>query len=127
MECASRVLYGYPLLSSALLCDPLDRTQESCDFNTLLANLQYVQSSSTFVYIPCIVYYPSVGMLDTFDGTHLRMLKELSSRVQTQTLLEVESSYHSFYVDLNQDINKEIIDGALKLLSNKDWANLSLK
>jgi hypothetical protein len=128
MECASHVLYGYPLLSLAPLRDPFNRIQESCDINTLLANLQCVPSSSTvFGNIPCTVYYPSVGMLDAFDDTPLRMLKELSSRVQVQTLLEVESSYHSFYLDLNQDINKEIINGDLELLSKKDWANLSLK
>jgi hypothetical protein len=30
----------------------------------------------SFGNIPCIVYYPSVGMLDAFDDTHLKMLKE---------------------------------------------------
>jgi hypothetical protein len=55
------------------------------------------------------------------------MLKDLSSTVQRQTRLEVESSYHSFYLDLNQIINKQITDKKQELLTEKDWANLSLK
>ncbi len=129
MECASRVLYGYPLLGAAPLLDPTDRLLETCDINELLANHQCVSDTSTlFGNIPCNVYYPSAGMIEAFDITHLKMLQDLSSTVQAQTLLEVESSYHSFYLDLNQDINKDITDNQnIELLSETDWANLSLK
>lgn len=128
MECASRVLYGYPLLGTAPLLDPTDKVLETCNMNELRANHQSVPDDSTvFGNIPCNVYYPSAGMIQAFDITHLKMLKDLSSTVQTQTLLEVESSYHSFYLDLNQDINKDITDQNIELLSETDWANLSLK
>ncbi len=66
-------------------------------------------------------------MNEAFDNIHLKMLKDLSSTVQRQTRLEVESSYHSFYLDLNQISNKQITDKKQELLTEKDWANLSLK
>jgi hypothetical protein len=128
MECASRVLYGYPLLSAAPLRDLSEKTVDKCDINTLLANNQYVPTNSTiFGNIQCMVYYPIVGFLESFDNTHLKMLKELSSRVQYQATLEVETSYHSFYFELNQAINKEISKENLELFCEKDWANLSLE
>jgi hypothetical protein len=107
MECASRVLYGYPLLGAAPLRDPSDTKIKTCDMNTLNANHQSVPPKSTvFGHIPSNVYHPSVGMIEAFDITVLRTLKDLSSTVQTETLLQVESSYHSFYLDLNQEISK---------------------
>ena len=128
MECASRVLYGYPLLSPAPLRDDTERTQKKCDMNTLLKNLQCVESNSTiFGNIPCMVYYSSLEEVHSFDGTYLKMLQRLSSTVQSQATLEVETSYHSFYFDLNKDINKEISQDTHELLSEQDWANLSLE
>jgi hypothetical protein len=129
MECASCVLYGYPLLGTApLWCDRSDTVIQTCDINILIANHRCVPADSTvFGNIPCNVYYPSAGMIQAFNITVLRTLKELSSTVQTETLFEVESSYHSFYLDLNQDINKDITDQNKQLLLETDWAVLSLK
>ena len=127
MECASRVLYGYPLLSPAPLRDSSEILQDKMDINLLLSNLQCVPSASTvFGNIPCVMYYPKLPEHDIFNVTELRSLNMLSSTVQTQNLLEVESSYHSFYFDLNQDINKAIEQEDRDLLSETDWAHLPL-
>jgi hypothetical protein len=130
MECASRVLYGYKLDGSAPLRDETEKRQAESQTNDLRYILRSVPSETTiFGNIPCVVYYqtPGAPAYMKFSIIHIKALKELSSRVQSQSKLEVESTYHSFYMDLNREINHTITSENLSLLTEKNWANLSMK
>jgi hypothetical protein len=130
MECACRVLYGYELGGAAPLRDESETKQAQSNINELKFQLRSVPSETTiFGNIPCLVYYQTPGALANikFSTAHTRELKELSSRVQSQSKLEVESTYHCFYMDLSQEINNTITNEQLSLLTEKDWANLSVK